>query len=373
MRSILNLTTTALIIFCSFFLFSFQSIGLDYEQLLDPFLAEENPLSNEDVAELQFYKGNFIKNIHLLSATDAKEVRIPKVIHVIWLGPKAFPTSSIKNLQLWKKFHPDWLFKFWTDFNERPCPIEGMEKHIIKDSDFEKLGRFYHQSKNYAEKSDLLRYEILFREGGVYIDHDIECYRSFGPFHLAYDFYAGLEPIHESPTRDTQFSIGNCIIGVKPKHPILSNTIERIENNWDRFQQKFPQNDNLSNFLRVLNRTFDSFHFSARAHLGEENNIDIIFPTAFFYGKTAFTQKHHYYLKKAKVLYANHFWSHTWLDSNSDISFLPSVKFHNSDLCRKINKIIAINCLISASTIALIFLTIRRIRPIYRIRKSITS
>jgi mannosyltransferase OCH1-like enzyme len=37
----------------------------------------------------------------------------------------------------------------------------------------------FDRASNFGEKSDIWRYEILFRLGGVYVDTDFECVRPF--------------------------------------------------------------------------------------------------------------------------------------------------------------------------------------------------
>ena len=48
---------------------------------------------------------------------------------------------------------------------------------------------------SYAEKANIVRYELLNIFGGVYLDSDIEALRSLIPFHQKFDFYVGVEPL----------------------------------------------------------------------------------------------------------------------------------------------------------------------------------
>lgn len=41
------------------------------------------------------------------------------------------------------------------------------------------MQKAFDAAKNYGEKSDILRYEILFVYGGVYADVDVECLQPF--------------------------------------------------------------------------------------------------------------------------------------------------------------------------------------------------
>ena len=118
--------------------------------------------SKEDRRDFEFYKAIFAKNFPLFSHAENKGSKIPKVLHFIWLGPKPFPQESVKNLQSWKNYHPNWVINLDHSIDE--CPIEGMQKHLVEEFPFVKAGPFIKKTKNYAEQSDLLRYEILFRK-----------------------------------------------------------------------------------------------------------------------------------------------------------------------------------------------------------------
>ena len=69
-------------------------------------------------------------------------------------------------------------------------------------------------------KSDIWRYEILYRYGGVYLDIDYECLKSLDPLHHTSEFYA------TCPCGDGM--IGNGVIGSVPRHPIILECIRKI-------------------------------------------------------------------------------------------------------------------------------------------------
>ncbi|MBI3211434.1 MAG: hypothetical protein HYZ47_01955, partial [Simkania negevensis] len=137
--------------------------------------------TEKDRDDLRFYQKLYEKNkgYQFLSSPVLK---IPAEVHLIWLGPRSFPKESVKHIRSWMSYHPDWTFHFWTD-RERPPPCNGMQVHYVKDFPFQFLKKYYELSNNWGEKSDILRYEILYQEGGVYIDHDASCIRSFYPLH----------------------------------------------------------------------------------------------------------------------------------------------------------------------------------------------
>ena len=86
-------------------------------------------------------------------------INIPKIIHQIWLGPKKPPQWCIDSWKInYINSNPDWEYKLWT------------EKEI---NDFKLINEnIYDKEPTYRGKSDIARYEILFREGGIFLDAD---------------------------------------------------------------------------------------------------------------------------------------------------------------------------------------------------------
>lgn len=267
-----------------------------------------NQLTHSDEKFLEIYR-HFFEKYSLLSPISKSE-EIPHIIHIIWGGPP-FPPTSIANLTSWMALHPDWTVKFWTDDIHRPIPVEGMEIHLFDEIlSSSKIRPYFEKSSNWGEKSDLLRYEILYREGGVYIDHDVKCLHSFAPLNNLVSFYASIEPFHKSPIHESSLTLTNCLIGVKPNHPILSKTLDLTFDRWDNASHIFPNNDQLSTLLRTLYRTFSSFDEAVRQYIPNSDRSMILpsslvfiehFPT--FFSKA---------LEKTSYPLANHQWENSW-------------------------------------------------------------
>ena len=71
-----------------------------------------------------------------------------------------------------------------------------------------------------AERSDILRLEVLFREGGVYVDTDFECHRPLDDVIDDYDFFT-------APLKPNGW-INNAFIGSTPGHPILDRALNEL-------------------------------------------------------------------------------------------------------------------------------------------------
>jgi mannosyltransferase OCH1-like enzyme len=142
----------------------------------------------------------------LLNSEDSPGFRIPKIIHQIWLGGKL--PDIYKNIQnSWKLFHPNWEYVLWTD-------SDVSKMSLVNEDAFSK-------TENPGAKSDILRYEILLKYGGLYVDTDFECLRSFDLLHRICDFYTGIP-------HGKEILLNNALIAATPGHPVMDTCVRSI-------------------------------------------------------------------------------------------------------------------------------------------------
>lgn len=91
---------------------------------------------------------------------------IPKIIHQIWLGDQS--KRPDKFIQIWKEKNPSWEHKLWTDDN---LPNIRCKKQ-------------FDLCPSLPGKADILRYQLLYDEGGFFIDADSECINPLDDFLL---------------------------------------------------------------------------------------------------------------------------------------------------------------------------------------------
>ena len=129
---------------------------------------------------------------------------IPRVFHQIWLGPNPLPDPFAAYQRSWLDHHPGWELRMWTE--------ENLPRDVRRREVFDRL-------RVPAERADVLRLELLWRFGGVYMDVDFECLRSIEPLIDDVDFFtAALE-------RDR---VNNALIGSVAGHPILDRALDEI-------------------------------------------------------------------------------------------------------------------------------------------------
>jgi mannosyltransferase OCH1-like enzyme len=102
---------------------------------------------------------------------------IPKVFHFIWLG-SCLPEKFTPLIDSWKCRHSSWEVKIWSDADVEQLSLTN--RHL------------FDLSMNFGMKSDILRYEILQKFGGVYVDIDYECIANIENLCTDCHFFAGL-------------------------------------------------------------------------------------------------------------------------------------------------------------------------------------
>lgn len=280
--------------------------------------------TRQDAEYLAFFKQIYEERKNLLDASSESS-RIPKIAHFIWIGPLPFPRASVENIRTWMAKNPDWTFYFWTD-RERPSPLPEMQIRRTQDLSFLKLKNCYAKSDSYGEKSDLLRYEILFQEGGVYVDHDVKCFQSFDRLNSAYDFYCGIDMPYTSSLPSCIYTTNN-LIGAKKQHPILYACMQMLEKNWDKIGEDYPGADRDAMLNRVLHRTFWFFGQAVKQYGNLEDNRDIVFPAYYFDAP-----------KEELAIYARHQYAGVWHENES--KFEKMVRQRLMTITKKSNKML---------------------------------
>lgn len=301
-----------LCIAASYFIFKHQT---SFEVLMgrdSPHWAFVN--TNEDKRRIKFYKSLYSKYFPRANPNNSSERHIPHVIHFIWVGPRDFPDASIKNLESWKAWHPGWKIKLWTD-RQRDLSVQGIEQTLIDKDNFPLLGNFVDKTTNFGEKSDLLRYEILYTQGGIYVDHDVFCYHSFQSLHDNVDFITVLEKPHRDVGFDSSIVPAICLIGSRQGHLIMKTAIENVVECWDRVENEYADRP----FLRVVNRTFRSFGEAVIKQIGRTGMIDLPLPSSFLFAEEIFTPSKIRALKKKNYIFGSHSWDISWMRGTTSL------------------------------------------------------
>lgn len=224
-----------------------------------------------------------------LHYTLSEEYRIPKLVHFIWLGsPLPVPCQAI--VESWKRVHPDWTVRVWTDADVEEF---GLQNKMAFDI-----------ANNYGEKSDIFRYEILYRYGGVYVDTDFECLKPFDPLHRSCDFYTGLI------TSNGSVDLLNGMVGSCAGHPIMRACIDFLQvGNGDQNPNRIMNDTGPYFFRKMFLKTIGA----------QDCGTAVALPPNMLY---PFPGGHRFFIsdrQQIKRLYARpeslaiHYWSTSWV------------------------------------------------------------
>lgn len=212
---------------------------------------------------------------------------IDKKIHYIWFGNKQKPKKVLKCIESWKKNLPDYEIIEW---NEETFNIEAERKN-------NKFLDECYKRKLWAFVADYVRVKILYEQGGIYMDTDIEVIKDLTPL-LNTQLFCGIEYKNEK---------GFAILGSCKKHKVLEKML------------KFYENDvwNSSDFIitDILTKTIDNL-YGKKIRKNEEITI---YPTTYFYPfkyGEKFTPD-----CLTENTYTIHWWEQSW-GSNPKIYFL---------------------------------------------------
>jgi len=264
---------------------SSQNCAVDFDESMQ---AVHYPQRFKSPAEKQFYnafKMSYQKNSPTITKVSGK--KIPKIIHQIWLG-SPFPEKYKIFRDSWLRHHPGWEYRLWTDADVAAFPLHNQA--------------IYDSSSNYGEKSDIARYEILYKFGGLYVDTDFECLRALDNLHDTYDFYIGVQPLD---TNIVQLGIG--LIGTVPGHPLLRACINHMA-------------ENASHFVQVIQRTGPLYFtrvFEAIAPLLYDRTVAL--PSTYFYPKGYTQTEQPEAVWRRPESYAVHHWEGSWLKKEAQI------------------------------------------------------
>lgn len=139
---------------------------------------------------------------------------IPKILHQLWIGPKPAPT---KFMDTWKVKHPDWEYIRWSE-----AELEARGMSLACQKQIEGM-------REINGKADIIRWEILNRFGGVFVDADSICIEPLDGLLEAHPNMTAFAGYENEEARGTLIATGT--MGFTPNHPLVRAAIEWIQQN----------------------------------------------------------------------------------------------------------------------------------------------
>ena len=250
------------------------------------------------IEEWLLLSDQFKKYIEKSKIADKSKVLIPKKIHQIWLGEKSIPRICKKWMNSWKDHNPQWEYKLWDEKNIKELNVEDLN--------------VYSKKFNPGYRSDILRYVILKKFGGIYVDTDFECLKSIPSNFLNYKFIAGIM-FGNKP------SIGNSILMSSPNFILI---------------------DKILNYIRSIDYKNDINHIInnsgpetvTREYFYLNNQIQdqsLILPSNYFYPYPNFmiNTQNDRYKEIEDISIGIHHWEMTWMKGNLFQRIKQKLKF----------------------------------------------
>ena len=135
---------------------------------------------------------------------------IPKKIHYCWFGRNPLPESAKKCIESWKKYCPAYEIIEWNEDN-----FDLTENRYAREA---------YEQKKWAFVSDYARLKIVYEQGGIYMDVDVELIKPLDEL-TELDGYMGFEK-----EIDGQMWIATGLgFGARAGHPIVGDTLYATE------------------------------------------------------------------------------------------------------------------------------------------------
>lgn len=226
---------------------------------------------------------------------------IPKKIHYCWFGGKPLPEDAKKCISSWRKIFPDYEIIEWNesnfDFNSIPYTCEAYS-----------VGK-------YAFVSDYARFKILYENGGLYFDTDVEVIKPFDDIVAAGPFM-GFET---SCGRTIGWVAPGLGLGAFPGMPFYKEIL-------DYYGDVHFLTDGVQNTKTVGEHTTGLL---IKHGLGNVPGIQsvagfLIYPPEYFNPLDDATGR----LRITPKTHSIHWYSKTWLENNSKIRIWTSRMFH---------------------------------------------
>ena len=110
---------------------------------------------------------------------------IPKILHYCWFGGAPKPKNIQNCIRSWKKYCPDYEIIEWNEQNF--------------DVSQSLYPRQAYDARRWAFVADYARLKILYEQGGIYMDTDVELLRPLDDL-LAYPAFFGFQHNNEVAT-----------------------------------------------------------------------------------------------------------------------------------------------------------------------------
>jgi FkbM family methyltransferase len=208
---------------CSNFVINKTLAVKQYEEIVDTVSPPPNAPNgvNDSESELpDFIKQTSIEKLRALYPTDPC-AEIPKIIHLLYFGETEFYNFHHRCVRAMVQYMPDYDIriynakepignKYWDDIKSQVrVSIHKIDPPVYYDG---------FELKHFQYKADVVRLELLYEHGGVYLDLDMLIVRPFHDvFASGHSFYIS----EECPNGGGNGALINAFLAAKPKNEFI--------------------------------------------------------------------------------------------------------------------------------------------------------
>lgn len=213
---------------------------------------------------------------------------IPRIIHYCWFGHNPKPRLARKCIKSWKKYCADYDIVEWNEdnFDIQSCPVYVIQAY---------------NEKKWAFVTDYVRLKVVFDNGGIYLDTDVEIINKMDCL-LDNTAYFGLETGNYVNT-----GLG---FGAEKGEPFL----QELMNDYNSIP--FIKGDGGYDTIPCTMRNTRVFINHGLVRQDTEQLLDNrirIFPTVAFCPLNPFTRT----MRRSSESYSIHWFSASWIDKKT--------------------------------------------------------
>lgn len=142
-------------------------------------------------------------------ASPKREVLIPKVFHRVWLGSAPMPPELARFGDSWLEKHPGWRMRLWTDNDLIRLSLASKDPLV--------------ESERLTHMADVLHYEIIRHNGGVFLEIDFECIKNIEPLIYNIESFAAFE---------IDGRVSSAIFGAVSHHASIEYLLAAFSRGW---------------------------------------------------------------------------------------------------------------------------------------------
>ena len=136
---------------------------------------------------------------------------IPKKLHFTWFSNDPYPELIANCMKTWEEFLPDYEIIHW-DMNR----IREIDNPFLQEA---------LKCKKWAFAADFVRLYALYQEGGIYLDTDVEVFKSFDPLLKCKAFIGRENSYHVLHRRGLRYLTSHCM-GAEKNHPFIKACLD---------------------------------------------------------------------------------------------------------------------------------------------------